>query len=233
MSVMDKGFIDVLNYNDNVVATNSIDGNGHLFEAGTLDEPFVLPLSPAEIKYINSSSNAFKNGVLRFRDNEAEEIYGALGIKNISELMFTERIDEMLLDPSAETMQEILDIKNFSQFERIRGRYYYLTNSGADISSKVGRMIEARYKELRSGKIHTNLSIVAPDKSHNNDDKKVQELEATIRKQQEQLDTFTAMFQQFMDKMAAPIDVGNNQTDAAEKPKKGRSKKAAVNNIGE
>lgn len=158
-SVMEKKFIDVLNCDDNVVTVSSLNNKGYTFEPGNVNEPCVIPVPPEEIQYMNSVCNAFKNGVLRFRPEEQEEIFNALGIKGDS-VLFIEDIDDAIINPTVENLQRMIDIKDGAQFERIRGRFYYLTNAGEDLSTKVKRLIDERYKELRAGKRNSELSVV-------------------------------------------------------------------------
>jgi hypothetical protein len=76
----DGKMIDVLNY-EGLCAVPSINNTrGELFESGTEDMPTVYPLSFRDIKVINSKSDIFRTGRLRFNSDEEEEIYEALSI---------------------------------------------------------------------------------------------------------------------------------------------------------
>lgn len=163
-SVMEKKFIDVLNCDDNVVTISSLNGKGYTFEPGSVEDPCVIPIPPEEIMYMNSTCSAFKNGVLRFRPEEQNEIFKAIGIKG-DDVLFIEDIDNAILNPTVENLQRMIDIKDGAQFERIRGRFYRMTNSGEDLSTKVKRLIDERYKELRAGKRNSELSVVPAAKS--------------------------------------------------------------------
>ena len=105
-SVMEKKFIDVLNCDDNVVTVSSLNNKGYTFEPGNVNEPCVIPVPPEEIQYMNSVCNAFKNGVLRFRPEEQEEIFNALGIKGDS-VLFIEDIDDAIINPTVENLQPV------------------------------------------------------------------------------------------------------------------------------
>ena len=128
-SVMEKKFIDVLNCDDNVVTISSLNGKGYTFEPGSVEDPCVIPIPPEEIMYMNSTCSAFKNGVLRFRPEEQNEIFKAIGIKG-DDVLFIEDIDNAILNPTVENLQRMIDIKDGAQFERIRGRFYRMTNAG-------------------------------------------------------------------------------------------------------
>ena len=100
-SVMEKKFIDVLNCDDNVVTISSLNGKGYTFEPGSVEDPCVIPIPPEEIMYMNSTCSAFKNGVLRFRPEEQNEIFKAIGIKS-DDVLFIEDIDNAILNPTVE-----------------------------------------------------------------------------------------------------------------------------------
>ena len=157
-SVMEKRFIDVLSCEDNVVTIPSLNNKGYTSEPGTVNDPCVIPIPPEEIQYMNSTSTAFKNGVLRFRPDEQDEIYTVLGIKK-DDIMFIEDIDDALLNPTVENLQRMIDVKSSSQFERIRGRFYQMKNAGEDMSTKVKGIIDGRYEELRAGKLHSDTAV--------------------------------------------------------------------------
>ncbi len=229
-SVMEKKFIDVLNCDDNVVTVSSLNNKGYTFEPGNVNEPCVIPVPPEEIQYMNSVCNAFKNGVLRFRPEEQEEILNALGIKGDS-VLFIEDIDDAIINPTVENLQRMIDIKDGAQFERIRGRFYYLTNAGEDLSTKVKRLIDERYKELRAGKRNSELSVVPAAKSAPAD---VQaELEAAksqLAEMQKQMQAALAQMQAMMMAGAQPVAKDSSAEKAVAKRgrKKAEAEKAEV-----
>ena len=205
-SVMEKKFIDVLNCDDNVVTVSSLNNKGYTFEPGNVNEPCVIPVPPEEIQYMNSVCNAFKNGVLRFRPEEQEDI------------------DDAIINPTVENLQRMIDIKDGAQFERIRGRFYYLTNVGEDLSTKVKRLIDERYKELRAGKRNSELSVVPAAKSAPAD---VQaELEAAknqLAEMQKQMQAALAQMQAMM----AGVQPVAQDTPVEKTIKRGRKKAEA------
>lgn len=176
MSIMDRKHIDVLSYEPNVVVVPTVNNRSYVFRAAdSFDEPVVIPIPPDEITYINSNSSCFKNGMLRFREKDAKEMYEELGIKDMSQMLFIEDIDDMLLNPSLENLTKIVKTSDSGQFERIRGRYYWLTNNDYSLENKVGQIIERRYLELRAGKKKSDI-VVSPVKKKEESTVNVQEL---------------------------------------------------------
>lgn len=217
-SVMEKKFIDVLNCDDNVVTISSLNGKGYTFEPGSVEDPCVIPIPPEEIMYMNSTCSAFKNGVLRFRSEEQSEIFEAIGIKG-DDVLFIEDIDDAILNPTVENLQRMIDIKDGAQFERIRGRFYRMTNAGEDLSTKVKRLIDERYKELRAGKRNSELSVVPATKPA---DKVQEELETAKNQMAEMQKQMQAMMAQMQQMMA-----GNQVATQAAPAKRGRKKAEA------
>ena len=118
-----------------------------------------LPLSMDEIHQINVNSNAFKIGLLFFEPEYEEEIYDYLRIRNWKEILHNDDIQEMLERPTAESMTRILSIEDPCYFERIRGVYTMMKNTGISFSSNVDKIIKARRKEFIERKYHTSISV--------------------------------------------------------------------------
>lgn len=220
-SVMEKKFIDVLNCDDNVVTISSLNGKGYTFEPGSVEEPCVIPIPPEEIMYMNSTCSAFKNGVLRFRPEEQNEIFKAIGIKG-DDVLFIEDIDNAILNPTVENLQRMIDIKDGAQFERIRGRFYRMTNAGEDLSTKVKRLIDERYKELRAGKRNSELSVVPAAKSSTDAQAELEAVKNQIVEMQKQMQEALAQMQAMMS--ARPVA---QDTPVEKTTKRGRKKAEA------
>lgn len=225
-SVMEKKFIDVLNCDDNVVVISSLNNKGYTFEPGNVEEPCVIPIPPEEIQYMNSTSSAFKNGVLRFRPEEQNEIFDALGIKG-NDVMFVEDIDDAIVNPTVENLQRMIDVKDSAQFERIRGRFYRMTNLGEDLSTKVKRLIDERYKELRAGKRNSELSIIPVTKPVENVQAELDLAKSQMAEMQKQMAAMMLQMQGLMDSQNAS-DVSTEKTTAKRGRKKSTAEKAEV-----
>ena len=227
-SVMEKKFIDVLNCDDNVVTISSLNGKGYTFEPGSVEEPCVIPIPPEEILYMNSTCSAFKNGVLRFRPEEQNEVFKAIGVKG-DDVLFVEDIDEAILNPTVENLQRMIDIKDGAQFERIRGRFYRMTNAGEDLSTKVKRLIDERYKELRAGKRNSELSVVPATKPVDNVQAELEAAKSQLAEMQKQMQAALAQMQSMM-AGAQPVPKDSSAEKAVVKRgrKKAEAEKAEV-----
>lgn len=227
-SVMEKKFIDVLNCDDNVVTISSLNGKGYTFEPGSVEEPCVIPIPPEEIMYMNSTCSAFKNGVLRFRPEEQNEVLKAIGVKG-DDVLFVEDIDEAILNPTVENLQRMIDIKDGAQFERIRGRFYRMTNAGEDLSTKVKRLIDERYKELRAGKRNSELSVVPATKPVDNVQAELEAAKSQLAEMQKQMQAALAQMQSMM-AGAQPVPKDSSAEKAVVKRgrKKAEAEKAEV-----
>ena len=229
MSIMAEKYIDVLNCNDNVVVVPTVNDRCYTFQPGSLDEPCVIPIPPEEIKYMSSISRVFQNGVLRFKESQQDEMYEELGIRNPDEILFTERIEDILLHPTAETLGKLINIRDSSQFERVRAAYYRLTSQEKDVSGKVGRAINERYKELAAGKLHTEITLTVPQKQ---DDSSLKE---QVSAMQEQLDRLTKLLAaaQAQAPAAAPVAEAVAEAPAADKPKQSRTRAKKTTKTGD
>ena len=227
-SVMEKKFIDVLNCDDNVVTISSLNGKGYTFEPGSVEEPCVIPIPPEEIMYMNSTCSAFKNGVLRFRPEEQNEVFKAIGVKG-DDVLNVEDIDEAILNPTVENLQRMIDIKDGAQFERIRGRFYRMTNAGEDLSTKVKRLIDERYKELRAGKRNSELSVVPATKPVDNVQAELEAAKSQLAEMQKQMQAALAQMQSMM-AGAQPVPKDSSAEKAVVKRgrKKAEAEKAEV-----
>ena len=227
-SVMEKKFIDVLNCDDNVVTISSLNGKGYTFEPGSVEEPCVIPIPPEEIMYMNSTCSAFKNGVLRFRPEEQNEVFKAIGVKG-DDVLFVEDIDEAILNPTVENLQRMIDIKDGAQFERIRGRFYRMTNAGEDLSTKVKRLIDERYKELRAGKRNSELYVVPATKPVDNVQAELEAAKSQLAEMQKQMQAALAQMQSMM-AGAQPVPKDSSAEKAVVKRgrKKAEAEKAEV-----
>lgn len=114
--------------------------------------PSVDYLSFAEINYINGISDCFRTGLVRFDDNDKEEIYRTLNIANWENILTNNEIKEILLNPTIEGLQKIIDITNVSIFDRVKTIFVSLKeNTDNDISNRVIKIMETREQEFKRG----------------------------------------------------------------------------------
>lgn len=161
MTINDNTLIDVHNFTDGCISvTSNIRPEGYLFEPATNGNPFVLQLAFIEVRGINTQSNVFREGFLRFDPEKEEEIYKALNIREWTNILTDEDIKSAILEPTKAKLERLIKIDSASLFERVRGMATQLDNSGAyDVSTRVKNAINERYKELYAGKRGTGIVI--------------------------------------------------------------------------
>ena len=178
-----KSIINVLNYNTNTVILPIDRHKAIVFNASDGVNPVRQPITPHDLMAANGNTNAFSKGYLRFEPNEEAEIYSALHILDWEKILTREKITDIILNPTVEKMQELLDITDTAIFERVRSVFFYLKSHGYDISIKVDQLIHNRYDELRNGIRKTHLALV--EKEIITPDQKVAQLEEELQKQKD------------------------------------------------
>ncbi|WP_206459444.1 hypothetical protein [Anaerovorax sp. IOR16] len=152
----------VLNYNTNPVSI-STRHDSYLIDGGSNESPSVLPLTIDEIITANSNGYAFKYGLLFFEEEYQEDIYEELRIKDWKNILTNLQIEDIILNPTKEKLEEILLIDNEIYFDRIVGIYTGLKNAGIDISNRVELVISLREKELSEKKRKTEIVLSKND----------------------------------------------------------------------
>lgn len=207
----------ILNYNPSPVGVTVSKNETILIPGGYDDAPAQYPLGLNEIRYINNSSKVFKIGMLYFEPEYEAQLYEELRIANWEDILRDKEIEEIVLNPTAESLERILSIRDQMYFERIYGVYMGLRNAGAPISGKVDSIMQIRRKELARGKVTTELSVRANDVARADADaEKIKTLEDELAKLKGML---AAAMQQFG--TAAPAETPT----PAEAPKQRRGTK--------
>lgn len=150
--------------------------------------PAEQPLSLDEIIEINSLSGAFKLGLLRFEEEYEEDIYELLRIHNWRDILTDKQIEDILLHPTLDTLQRIIDIKDQLSFDRVRGIYTGLKSVAADVPGKVDTVIQERAREF-SKKITTSAIQLVPKQ---NDSAEMAALKEQMAAMQEQMAALVA-----------------------------------------
>lgn len=169
-SIDNTSMITVLNYMPCPIIVNS-NITSYKFEPCINGTPSMQIIPYSELKVINSTSNIFREGYLFFEHENKNTLYESLGIKEWQSILSQEDIKNIILNPTKEGLQKLIDIKTISYFERIRGVFSKLRKSGKyDISIRVQNIIETRYKELYRGVVNTKIMINPIDTFITNDD---------------------------------------------------------------
>lgn len=156
--------IGVLNYNENRVSVEVAPGKSYSFEPSMDGKtPVIIPMTIEEILYANNSI-AFKTGMLFFEKSKEEDVYERLNIVNWKDILSNDKIKEILLHPTFEGLSKIVEIKNTSEFERVRCVLFKLKQSDRyDISVRVEQIVNTRYKELLNRQINTDIILTKKD----------------------------------------------------------------------
>lgn len=215
MSIKENVSIPIFNYNEsNICIPTNV--STHILPPAIDEVPSVDYLSFAEINYINGISDCFRTGLVRFDDNDKEEIYKALNIANWEDILTNNEIREIFLNPTIEGLQKIIDITNVSIFDRIKTIFVSLKeNTDNDISNRVIKIMETREQEFKRGIYKSQIVLKpkdVPEKTVSND-------EINAIKEQN-----TMLMEQLaeMQKMIASLKTNKVETDAPEVKKAGR-----------
>lgn len=151
---------EVLNYRFSPVAfrikndgfvINACDNNGN---------PATFPLELDDIKYIHSTTNAFRIGLLRFRSEDEEMMYeDVLKMHDWRDIITRDEIENIITSPTTEGLQRLIDIENITQFDAVREVEAWLRSKGVDISVRVSDLIKARYSELQTRHIKSTIKV--------------------------------------------------------------------------
>lgn len=192
---LDKDNILVLSYNENKVCVNGVNENYNFNPSNGID-PIINVMSLKDLQFINSSTNLIKTGWLTFQDDEKEEIFKELRIRDWESILSNEDIKEIMLNPSIEGLQKLIDISDETYFDRVRIALHILTTDGEDVSSRVKNIIDARYKELLRKQRKSSITLSPKDTVVTNSQAK--ELAAQNAELKTQLEEMQKMMAQLM-----------------------------------
>jgi hypothetical protein len=185
---MNKEYL-VYNYSGSKVVVSTTKGTEYLFDSGTKDNPFGIPLKLEEIIGINMKSNVFKLGLLFFETAYEEELYRILKITNYKDILKDWEIEDILLHPTFDGYHKILKIEDDAYFSRVTGVLTGLNNSFIDVPNKSKILISARAEEFAEKKRKTAI-VLDRIISDNETDKEKEQLKKdndSLKKQVEQL----------------------------------------------
>ena len=209
MALKDSAFVKVYNYNPFILSV----GDKMLEPCYNYDEPTYDSISVDQLQYINSNSNAVRNGLVRFDKNEEDDIYAELGVDK-SRIIKNEEIDDIILNPTQEKLQKLLDIVDPSVFDRVVTIHQGLISSGAyDISNRVTMVIEERQKEFRRNILTTQIKLTKVEP------KKVDAEVEEVKKQNEDLQAQLNQMQEMMAQLLAAQNGAATPTAESEKEK--------------
>ena len=165
---LDKDNILVLSYNENKVCVDGANETYNFNPSNGVD-PIINIMSLKDLQFINSNTGLIKTGWLTFQDDEKEEIFKELHIRDWKSILTNEDIKAIMLNPSIEGLQKLIDISDETYFDRVRIALHILTTDGEDVSSRVKNIVDARYKELVRKQRKTSIVLSAKDVPVSND----------------------------------------------------------------
>lgn len=232
MSKIDTQNINVLNYNENEVFVEK-----YKFSASRDGKtPSIVTMSLSELKNICTNTDIIITGWLTFDDDVKEEIFKELRIPNWKDILTNSDIEYILTNPTMEGLQKIINIETQTYFDRVRIIMFKLMKQGTDITTKVSRIVEQRYDELRRRQRVSSIVLTKKDtnKTYATPDE-VKELSAQNASLQNQLDEMKKMMEQMMSMQnnsnttpSANTNTKSAVTDTPPKKKAGRPKKSTT-----
>lgn len=198
MSKLDTQNINVLNYNENEVFVDSAKEHYKFNASRDGKTPSIIPMTLSELQNICSNTDIIVTGWLTFDDDVKEEVFKELRIPNWKDILTNEDIENILTHPTLEGLQKIIDIENQTYFDRVRIIMFKLINRGVDVTTKVSRIVEQRYDELRKRQRVSSITLTKKDTQTYVTPDEVKKLSAQNAALQSQLDEMKKMMEQMM-----------------------------------
>ena len=157
MPIQDEKFVNVYNENFFVVTVRT-HTRSFVFKPKTETFTAVYPMTWEEVMFLNSNTNTFTKGLLSFGSRQ-EEAMEALNNFNWKDIISNEEFESIIRKPTVEGLNRIVAISDPVTFERLRGVFYSLKNMDTDLSSRVEKIIDERFKEIQNGRSTTRIQI--------------------------------------------------------------------------
>ena len=147
-----------------------------------------------EIEYAHSRGKLFSIGLLIFADDDQEGMYDALGIKDWKNRVWRNSdIEDIIVNPTVDKMQRVIDIKDIITLERVRGMMVRFVNEKRDVSQNVINLINARFRELNAGNTNTKIVVRPADVEGSKASAEVEALNKKIAEMQKMIDKMMSM----------------------------------------
>lgn len=192
--------INVLNYNENPVCIKTHQKE-YICPIGSDSSPSITPLEFSEVESLNSGSPVFKIGTLFLEcsDIETGELYKELRMFDYDKILKNDDIENILINPSLSGLTKLIEINSVMYFERVRGIFHSLKNSNQyDISTRVEKIINTRYKELCNKQSNTKIVLSAKDTVAKVSAEEVGYLKKQNESLQKQMESMQKMMEQMM-----------------------------------
>ena len=105
------------------------------------------------------------------------------------DILTNKEIEDILLNPTLEGLQKLINISDDSTFERVRGILVKIKNSNSyDLSNRVINVIEARHKELQRRIAKTQIVLQPRDVSSSKiENEEVKDLKTQLAEMQKMM----------------------------------------------
>lgn len=214
MAINKNADYSVLNYGHSPVAVSTKHEN-FIIPAGTREEPSIQVMSYEDIQWINNTSTAFRNGILRFDPDYEEELYKALPVRGYQDILTDQEIEDIMLHPTEQGLTRILSIEDPTYFNRVYGVYLGMVNAGYGIPGDVSNLMRGRYRECVQRKRQTAFRVKPRTVDRSED---VEALKAQNDEMAQQL----AALQKQMDDMKAAGPKADTEPESVPKAKPAR-----------
>lgn len=186
MNITNNTMINVLNYMPiKIIASTNV--QDYVFEPCMEDTPVPMSMTAGEIREIHSKSKLFSDGWLVFDDEVKESVYNFLKIRDWENILSQVELMNCIISGSKEDVEKLINIKSKGYFERVYGVYVALKQSNMyDISMRVAKAIDYRYKELQRGIINTQIKLSDTFKADERD-KIIAEQKALLEEKEQQV----------------------------------------------
>lgn len=223
-TVEEKTYL-MCNHTPSKVSVSMRDGSSLIIEGGAYDHPSTYPFTLSELQHLNNTTRCIKNGTLIPQEGDKEFIYETLRITDWRDIISNAEVEKIILEPTVEGLQKIINIKDSQYFDRIYGVFLGLKNSDAPIAANVINLITKRYRELLDGKRETELTVKKAVKTPTTatNGEQINELKAEIEQLKAMLKTVTR--QTVVDNTAEEITTAE-KTQTAPKRKRGQRAEA-------
>ena len=220
-----RGKKDIRVYNECPFQVNLVGQRRDYIFPPCLDgEPTMNFVDFEEIEYAHSRGKVFNIGLLIFAEEDREGMYEALGIKNWEDkVWFNNDIEDVIMHPTLEKMQRVIDIKEMITFERVRGMMVRFMNEKRDVSQNVINLINARYRELNAGNVTSKIVIRPADVEEKVSADEVADLKRQLAEMQKLMEALAA---EKIGKVGEQVDVeASAKTTAKKSTRKATAKK--------
>ena len=160
-----RGKKDIRVYNECPFQVNLVGQRRDYIFPPCLDgEPTMNFVDFEEIEYAHSRGIVFKIGLLTFSEEDRDGMYDALGMKNWKDTVwYNTDIEDIIMHPTLEKMQMVINIKDLITFERVRGMMVKFINEKRDVSQNVISIVNSRYREINAGSLTSKIVIQPSD----------------------------------------------------------------------